>query len=180
MDILWETERSGPAQATGGWALVVVKADVAAYPGWFFLAEAFGGAVALGGVVALFAAADAGAAVLFALFCAAHLAALVTRCAKECKEDPAVQTEIHRLREDQRARGGLSSTLNSLNQDAGAGGGPNLLDPKQLMATLQGGAGGAASPLAGIDLASLDLGAMGGGLRSAAADHPSLRSRWTR
>lgn len=103
----------------------------------------------------------------------AHLAALSEKCERERAEPLDVQAELHRLREDQRSRGSLTNTLNSLKKTDGQGGTPALFDAQSLLGALQG-APGAPAGLKGLDLSSLDLGGMGGGMKSAAADQPAL------
>ena len=82
----------------------------------------------LGDYAAAEAAADAGLALDGAL---PALRSLKKKCARETSEDPAVQAELHRLRVDNRARGGAEAVARALNEAPGAG--PQMVDIEKLL-----------------------------------------------
>ena len=59
------------------------------------------------------------------------LRSLKKKCARETSEDPAVQAELHRLRVDNRARGGAEAVARALNEAPGAG--PQMVDIEKLL-----------------------------------------------
>ena len=61
---------------TGLWAALILRVDIAAYPGWFVLVELLGAFVGVLGIGVLAAVGEAGVAALFAVLSLAHLAAL--------------------------------------------------------------------------------------------------------